>query len=159
VPSPSTVSSTPGSAPQFEPDRLPIHADGSRARQAAIAAALDGDREDELLDALVAVAALVARADGRVQDVERAQLLDFLDQQGLLSAFGREDAELKFERCVRELREPGGLSFAIRRLQRHSESRTAAVALRVGDEVAAADCRLDPREERLLLLTRTVLGG
>lgn len=138
----------------------------SRARQAAIAAARYGGREDELVDAIISVAALVARADGWVRDVERAQLLDFLDRHGLLSAFGREESELKFERCVRELREPGGpssiirrLPTVIRRLRRHTENQTAALVLQVGDEVAAADCHLDPREERLLLLIRTVLEG
>jgi tellurite resistance protein len=39
-------------------------------------------REDELLDAVVSAAALVARADGRIDGAERGQLLDFLERRG-----------------------------------------------------------------------------
>jgi tellurite resistance protein len=130
-----------------------------RAREAAIVATYQEDREDEVLDAIVSAAALIARADGWVQEVERGQLFDFLDRQDFLSAVAREDVLAQFERCVRELREPGGPSAVIERLGRHRDRPTAALILGVGEEVAAADCRLDPREEQLLSLIRAGLEG
>lgn len=124
-----------------------------------LAAASHESREDELFDVLVSAAALTARADGRVQDVERTQFLDFLDRQDLLWMFDREEALAQFERGVRELREPDEPFSAFSRLRRFRDGRAAALILGLCDEVAAADCRLDPREVRLLRLVRAGLGG
>ena len=68
-------------------------------------------REDELLDAVVSAAALVARADGRIDGAERGQLLDFLERRGILSVFTPAEILDTFERRVRELNEPGGSVF------------------------------------------------
>lgn len=129
-----------------------------RARQAEIVAAYVEYREDALLDAIVSAAALIARADGWVQEVERSQLFDFLDRKDFLSVFAREDVSAQFERCVRELREPDGPSAVLERLCRHGDSPAAALILGVGEEVAAADCRLDPREAEILHLVRAGLA-
>jgi tellurite resistance protein len=115
--------------------------------------------EDELLDGVVSAAALVARADGWVQEVERSQLVDFIDRQGLLSAFAREDSVAHFERRVRELREPGGPSAVIQRLGRHRDKATAFLIVSIGEEVAAADGRLDPREQQIVQLLQDALKG
>lgn len=56
---------------------------------AEINAAYMDDREDELLDAAVTAAALIARADGSVEPIERSQMLDVLRRNGLLSVFTR----------------------------------------------------------------------
>jgi tellurite resistance protein len=130
-----------------------------RARRAEIVAAYLELREDEILDAVVSAAAVVARADGWVQEVECNQLLDFVDREGLLSVFAREDAVAHFERCVREVREPGGSSAVIKRLARHRDSRVASLVVKIGEEVAAADCRLDPREQQVLRLIASALEG
>ena len=115
--------------------------------------------EDDLLDGVVSAAALVARADGWVQEVERSQLIDFVDRQGLLSVFEREGAAAHFERRVRELREPGGPSAVIRRLRRHRGKATAFIIVSIGEEVAAADSRLDPREQNMMQLVQDALEG
>jgi tellurite resistance protein len=120
-----------------------------------MAAYLDG-REEELLDAVVTAAALVARADNWVQPVERARLLDFLARNEFMSNFTRAEILDAFERRVRELREPSGPAIAVERLRRHAGRTPARLAIDVGEEVAAADCRLDPREQRILQLIRTV---
>jgi tellurite resistance protein len=120
----------------------------------SMAAYPDG-RDEELLDAVVTAAALVARADGWVQPVERAQLLDFLDRNQFLSIFTRAEILDAFERRIRELREPSGPALAVERLRRHAEHAPARLVIDVGEEVAAADCRLDPREQRILQLIRT----
>jgi tellurite resistance protein len=129
----------------------------SKATQAAIVAAYVDDREDELLDAVVTAAALVARADGWVQPVERGQLLDFLDRNEFLSVFERADIVGAFECRIRELRQPGGPAAALARLARHAGHAPARLAIDAGEEVAAADCRIDPREQRVLHLIRTAL--
>jgi tellurite resistance protein len=129
----------------------------SQQWRAELAAASHESREDALFDAIVSAAALTARVDGYVQEVERAQFLDFLERQDLLWMVDREEALAHFERRVRELREPDEALSTFFRLRRYRDSRAADLILGVCDEVAAADCRLDPREQRLLQLFRNSL--
>ena len=131
----------------------------SQQWRAELAATSQESREDDLFDAIVSAAALTARVDGHVQDVERAQFLDFLERQDLLWMFDREEALAQFERRVRELREPDEALSTFHRLRRYRDSRAADLILGVCDEVAAADCRLDPREHRLLRLVRNGLDS
>jgi tellurite resistance protein len=115
------------------------------------------DHDDGLLDAVLTTAALVAQADGRIEPVERGQLLDFLDRNGILSIFTRAEMLDAFERRVRELRRPGGATAAVQRLRRQAGRLPVRLAIDAGEEVAAADCRLDGREERMLHLIRIIL--
>jgi tellurite resistance protein len=121
-----------------------------------------GDLENELLDAVVTAAALVARADGWVDPVEREQLLDFLDLNEFMSGFTRAEILDAFERRIRELRAPDGTLAALGRLQRQSARSLArsltSLVVDASEQVAAADCRLDPREQRMLQLIRAALG-
>jgi tellurite resistance protein len=128
---------------------------------AGIIAASLRDLENELLDAVVTAAALVARADGWVDAVEREQLLDFLDVNEFMSVFTRAEILDAFDRRIRELREPDGIVAALGRLQRQSARSLArsltSLVVDASEQVAAADCRLDPREQRVLQLIRSAL--
>ena len=117
------------------------------------------DREDELLDAVVTAAALVARADNWIQQVEHAQLLDFLDRNPFLSISTRAEITEAFEGRVRALRKLQGPAAALMRLTRLAGYKPAQLIVDVSEEVAIADCRLDPREQRVLKLIRTALGA
>ncbi|MCW2275660.1 hypothetical protein GJ654_12610 [Rhodoblastus acidophilus] len=128
----------------------------SQQWRAELTAAYQENREDELLDLIVAAAALTARADGRVEEVERAQLLDFLDRRDLLWMRDSEEILAQFERCASA---PDEHLSTLSRLRRYRDSRAAELILGVCDEVAAADCRLDPREDRVLRLVRASLDG
>lgn len=130
----------------------------SHASQARMVAAYLQYREDEILDAIVSAAALIARADGWVQDVEYSQLVDFLDRNDFLAIVARDDVLTQFERCVRELREPGGPSAAVDRLRRHRGGSTAPLIAELIADVAAADCRIDPREQHVMELIGAALG-
>lgn len=129
----------------------------SDATPAELLAAYLDDREDELLDAVVTGAALVARADGWIDPVERGQLFDFLDRNEFLSVFTRAEILEAFERRIRHLREPGGPMAAVERLRRHAGRSPSRLVVDVGEEIAAADCRLDPRERYVLELIRNAL--
>lgn len=104
-------------------------------------------REDELVDAVVTAAALVARADGRVDAVERERLLDFLDRDDI------------FERRLREQGEPRAVVAALRQLGRYAEHPLARVIIDAGEEITASDSHIDPRERRVLQLLRIVLSA
>ena len=128
------------------------------ASPAEMAAAYTEPREDELLDAAVTAAALVARADTRIDAAERGQLLDFLDRKGVLSVFTPAEIIDTFERRLRELNYPGGAAAILRHLKRHAERPLARVAIDAGEEIAAADRRIDPREQQMLQVIRVVLS-
>lgn len=129
------------------------------ARPAEMTAQYWDDREDELLDAIVTAAALVARADGRIDAAERGQLLDFLHRKGIPIVFTPARILEMFERRIRELNEPGGAIGALKHLRRHAKRPPAGVIIKACQEIAAADCRIDPREQHILHLIGITLGG
>lgn len=117
------------------------------------------DRDYELLDALVTTAALMSRADGWVQPAERVAMFDFLARNRFLPQFARENVLALFEDRVRDLKEPDGAIVAVMRLRNYGRgvSGSAALILDMAREVAAADCRLDPREQSALQLIDSAL--
>jgi tellurite resistance protein len=129
------------------------------AKPAKMMAQYRDDREDELLDAVVTEVALAARADGRIDAAERSQALDFLHRKKVPTVFTPAETLERFERRVRELDEPGGPVRALKHLRRHAERSLARVIINAGQEVAAADCPIDPREQHILQLIWITLGG
>ena len=129
------------------------------ARPAEAMAQYRDDRADELLDAVVTAVALVARADGRIDAAERGQLLDFLDRKGILTVHTPAEILEMLENRVRELNEPDGPVGALKHLRRHAERSLARVIFNAGQEIAAADCRIDPSEQHILQLIWITLGG
>jgi tellurite resistance protein len=108
------------------------------------------------LDAVVTVAALVAGSDGWVDPAELSQLHDFLDRHGFQS-LARVDLRDSFERRMRELREPGGFETALADLGHYERRRLSQLVIEAGEEIAAADGRLDPREDDVLRRIRIAL--
>lgn len=129
----------------------------SRMTAAQISAAYMDDRQDELLDATVAAAALVARADGTVEPVERSEMLDFLRRNGLLSIFTRFEILDAFDSRVRQLEEHGGIGAAVDSLGRLKGRSPARLVAEIGERVAAADQHVHGRELQMLRLIRLAL--
>jgi tellurite resistance protein len=125
---------------------------------AEITAAYMDDREDELLDAAVTAAALIARADGSIEPIERGEMLDFLDRNEFLSVFTRADIFDAFERRVRQLGEQGGAEAAARSLGRLAGRSPARLVIETGERAAAADGHVHARERQVLELVRIALG-
>jgi tellurite resistance protein len=126
--------------------------------RAEITAAYSDDREDELLDAAVTAAALVARADGRVEPVERGEMLDFLDRNGFLSVFTRADVLDPFEARVRQLGEGSCATSVVDSLRPLAGRSPAHLVIALGERVAAADNHFHSRESQVLQLIRLVLS-
>lgn len=124
---------------------------------AEISAAYMDEREDELLDATVAAAALVARADGTVEPIERSKMLDVLRRNGLLSVFTRFDILDAFESRLRQLEQDGGIEAAVDSLGRLAGRSPAWLVVETGERVAAADHHVNGRELQMLRLIRIVL--
>jgi tellurite resistance protein len=107
-------------------------------------------------DAIVTVAALVARSDGWVHPAELSQLHEFLGRHRFQS-LARVDLRDSFELRIRELREPGGFEAALANLSRYEERSLSHLVIDAGEEIAAADGRLDPREDDILRRIRIAL--
>ena len=116
------------------------------------------DRNDELLDAVVTAAALVARADGRIEPAERGLLIDFLDRNGFLSVFTRNQILDAFERRVRELDGERGAEAAVDSLGRLAGRSPARLVIGAGRHIAAANGGSHPVERHMLELIRHALG-
>jgi tellurite resistance protein len=125
--------------------------------QAGLAAYMH-DRAVELFDAIITAAAIVARADGRIDSVERSQLLGFLNRNGFLAGFTREEVVNALEDRTRQLAERCGAEVAIGGLSRLAGRSVARLVVDAGTHVAAADGRLHPGELHTLALIRTALG-
>lgn len=115
-------------------------------------------RKGEILDAVITVAALVARADGWVDPLERRRLIDYLERNRL-SSITRAEILSAFEHRVREIKQPGGAVAAMHRVARCGGRSLESLIVNAAREVAAADDRLDPRESYIVALVRTVLRG
>jgi len=133
---------------------------GRRGRTPAeIMAAYLDDRNRELLEAVVTAAALVARADGRIEPVERGLLVDFLDRNGFLSVFTRAEILDAFERRLRRLDERDGAAAAIGSLGRFAGRSPARLVIGASEHVAGAAGEPRAREVRALRLIRRIALG
>lgn len=129
-----------------------------RMTPAEVMAAYLDDRNDELLDAVVTAAALVARADGRIEPAEGGLLVDFMDRNGFLSVFTRREILDAFERRVRQLDEHDSADAAVAGLGRLAGRSPARLVIGAGRQVAAADGHFHPGERHMLQLIRHALG-
>jgi tellurite resistance protein len=110
--------------------------------------------KDRGLEAIVTVAALVAGSDGWVDPAELSQLHDFLERHRFQS-LARVHLRDSFERRMRELRAPGGFEAALANLSHHEL--LSHLVIDAGEEIAAADGRLDPREDDILRRIRIAI--
>jgi tellurite resistance protein len=60
-------------------------------------------REEDLMQALLAAGMFVAYADGHVEHIERHELLDFIDRQGFTRRSSREDISQALDSLMRQL--------------------------------------------------------
>ncbi len=72
------------------------------------ATAVEGGRDDIVMQAVVTAGALVAIADGRVDRREREELMNFIDQQKLLPSIPSQDIADAFDKRVQQLQDRNG---------------------------------------------------
>lgn len=100
-------------------------------------------------------AALMARADGRVDPAERAGLLRFLRRAGLLARHGRTAAVAAYEA---ELARQPSATEVLADLGAQRGGPAATLIARAAAHVATADGRLEPAEFDLLRRMQRSLG-
>ena len=99
----------------------------------------------------------MALADGRVEEVERDELLNFIDRQQLAPTIPRTDVAEVFDRRVRELQDRDSADVIIENLRPLVGLSLASVVLRTAQRVAAADRQIHPGELQALELIRLIM--
>jgi tellurite resistance protein len=116
-----------------------------------------GNRDDEVMQALVTAGAFVALADGRVEAVERDEFVNFIDRQGFVPSISRHEIARAFDNRVRQLEDRDGADAIAETLRPLAGSSLASIVIRTATQVAAADRYIHAGELRALKLIRLVL--
>jgi tellurite resistance protein len=96
-------------------------------------------REEDLMQALVAAGAFVALADGQVQLVERDELVRFLAARRVLKHTPKGDMSDGFDSRVRQFRRGNRIEAIVKALRPVSRLSMSTIVMRAAERVAAAD--------------------
>jgi tellurite resistance protein len=113
--------------------------------------------DQEVMQALVTTGALVALSDGRVETVERDELVRFVDQQGFAPTIAPEEIAETFAHRVRQLEDRHSASVIVESLRPLAGRSLASVVVRTAERVAAADRKIHPAELHAIQLIRLVM--
>jgi tellurite resistance protein len=70
-------------------------------------------RDEQVMQALVTAGAFVALADGRVKDIERDELLSYVDAQDLVPTIAQQEIVVAFDNRVREIEDRGSANVIV----------------------------------------------
>jgi tellurite resistance protein len=96
-------------------------------------------RDEQVMQALVTAGAFVALADGRVKDVERAELLSYVEGQDLVPTIARQEIVEAFDNRVREIEDRGSVKVIVDAFRPLVGRPPSSFLVRVAERVAAAD--------------------
>jgi tellurite resistance protein TerB len=113
--------------------------------------------DEDLMQGLVTTGALVALADGRVQAVERDELVNFMQQ--LMPAISGDEIGELFDHRVRELRDRGAVAVITEKLRPLAGLSLASVVVRTAERIAAADRQIHPNELQAIRLIRLFMAS
>jgi tellurite resistance protein TerB len=128
----------------------------NRYTRSSLAGDLD-HRDEAVMQALVTAGALVALSDGRLEAVERDELVNFIDQRGFAPTISRRQIVEAFDHRVRQLEDRHGANTIVETLGRLAGLSLASIVVRTAERVAAADRKIHPGELRALKLIRLVM--
>jgi tellurite resistance protein TerB len=115
------------------------------------------NRDNEVMRALVTAGALVALADGRVEAVERDELVNYIDRQEFVPTISQHDIAEAFDNRVRQLEDRDTANVIMESFQPLAGLSLASVVVRTAERVAAADRQIHPGELRALKLIRLIM--
>jgi len=111
--------------------------------------------DQEVMQALATVGALVARADGRIDVVERDELVSFVDRQlPTISAHQIADA---FDTVARQLEERDSGYIVAQALRPLADPSLVSIVVRAAERVAAADLQIHSGELEAIKLIRQIM--
>jgi tellurite resistance protein len=113
--------------------------------------------DEELMQALVTVGALVALADGQMEPVERHELVNFIDRQGFVPTISQDRIAEAFDNRVRQIEDRDGANVTAEALRPLAGLSLASVVVRTAERVAAANQKIHPGELQALKLIRLMM--
>ena len=113
----------------------------------------------QVMQALVTVGALVALADGHLEDVERDELVGFAYRQDFASAISKCGIAKAFDGRVRQLEENYSPNLVMEALRPLAGLSLASVVVPTAERVAAADRKIHPGELQALKLIRLIMAA
>ena len=129
----------------------------SNQLKSALVAEYLEQQDEEAMQALVTAGAFTALADGQVQFVERDELLNFIDSQGLVPPTSRCDIGEIFDSRVRQLESARSFDALAGVLRPLAGSPLASAVVRSAERIAAADRDLHRSEVEALRFIRRIL--
>ena len=114
-------------------------------------------RDEQLMQALVTAGAFVALADGYVKDVERRELLSYLQRQDLVPTIAQREIIEAFDNRVREIEDRGSANVIVDAFRPLVGRSPSSFLLRVAERVAAADGYLDANELQSIEIVRLIV--
>jgi tellurite resistance protein TerB len=116
-----------------------------------------GNRDEEVMQALVTAGAFVALADGRVEAIERDELVNYIGRQEFVPTISQRDIAEAFDNRVRQLRDRDTANAIVEAFQPLAGLSLASVVVRTAERVAAADRQIHLGELRALKLIRLIM--
>jgi tellurite resistance protein len=129
----------------------------SNQLKSALVAEYLEQQDEEAMQALVTAGAFMALADGQVQLVERDELLNFVDSQGLVSPTSRCEIGEIFDSRVRQFESARSFDAVAGALRPLAGSPLGSAVVRSAERIAAADRDLHPSEVDALRFIRRIL--
>jgi tellurite resistance protein len=115
------------------------------------------DCDEQVVKALVTVGAFVALADGRLDEVEREEAVDYIDRQRLAPSISRRRIAELFDAGVRHLEGRGFADLIVEALRPVAALSLGDNVVRIAELVAAADRHADPNEAQVIRLIRLIV--
>jgi len=115
------------------------------------------NQDEDMMQGLVAAGALVAVADGRVQAVEREELMNFMQQ--LMPAIPADAIGELFDHRVREFEDHDAVTVITERLRPLAGMSLASVVIRTAERIAAADRQIHRNELQAIKLIRLFMAS
>ena len=109
------------------------------------------------MQALVTTGALVALADGHVKDVERHELLSYVDANDLVPTIAQREIIEAFDNRVREIEDRGSANVIVDAFRPLVGRSPSSFLLGVAERVAAADGYLDANELQSIEIVRLIV--
>ena len=115
--------------------------------------------DQDVMQALVTAGAFVAMADGRVEKVERDELVNFIDRQQFVPTIPRTEIAEIFDQRVRQLEDRNSAEVIIEKLRPLAGLSLGSIVIRTAERVAGADRQIHPGELQALALIRLIMTG
>jgi tellurite resistance protein TerB len=129
----------------------------SNATTAELVADYFDQRDEEVLQALVTASAFVALADGRVEAIERDELVNYIHRQRV--APSQQDIAEAFDTRVRQLQDRDSADVIVGSLLLLAGLSLSSIVVRAAERVAAADRHMYPDELQAINLVRLIMTG